>query len=369
MQPEAVRRDARRRKKRASVPPVLIEGRGLAARHRIPAVRDRLGQRRVEQRERALAPLALDVDRAGEVAEGLAEAQTPRLGVSGIAGCRPGYSMRSGSVDLAAAADPSARTSCAAPRGLGHGEIVQPERGVPDGLGDAAVTSGSRPSAVAMTAATRRGSPPRAGSRRWRATTRAAVTSALSVNGPAVPRRALDDHAPPVAALLADAGAEDRARRGRDRHAAALGDHECAADGVGLPLRPGGRRRSGRRLLVGHREVIERAARLRERLRARSRVATAIVDVFAVDGAEARTMPMMSSPPNGSRSSPGRVHRHHVGVAHQGEASAPSDRCPGCRVAAGVRVSRRALGGEAEPAKKSSRASTLLSVAEAWCRR
>ena len=153
-----------------------------------------------------------------------------------------------------------------------------------------------------------------------RCTTLAAVTSALSVlNGrepwPGVPctisRRQLPPFSPTVT-LQRVAGL------GRDRHAAALGDDVVALHRVGVMLDqvPGAQESAG--LLVGHRQVDQRAARLPVALRQpahghRHRRG----EVEHVDGAAAPHDAVHQLGAERIALPAGGVHRHDVGVAHQ----------------------------------------------------
>ena len=77
----------------------------------------------------------------------------------------------------------------------------------------------------------------------------------------AVAGRAVDDQAAPVAALLADRHLQGVAGLGRDRHAAALGDDVVALHGVRVMLDQVAGAQKATRLLVGDRQIDERAAR------------------------------------------------------------------------------------------------------------
>jgi hypothetical protein len=134
----------------------------------------------------------------------------------------------------------------------------------------------------------------------------------------AVAGGAVHDQAAPVAALLAHRHLERVTGLGRDRHATALGDDVVALHGVGVMLDEMAGAEEASRLLVGHGQVDQGAARApaaggeppRGHRHRRG-------EVQHVDGAAAPHDAVDQLGGEGIALPPGRVHGHHVGVAHE----------------------------------------------------
>ena len=221
-------------------------------------------------RRRRRVVVRLDLDRVGEVAERVAQhrGRVRRRSGRAACGCRPRARPDRGSRwSSCHRARRSARTWCACTRARGvtipSGSSASAVARASSGSSSASVSSGVEAACPRRIGATTRGSASAGWYSAMRRTTSAAVTSALSVrNGcepcPGVPcTRIFVQNVP----FSRDQHREARPCRRRHLEPARLGEHVVGVHGVALVVEQPVGAPGAERLLVGDREVDQRALR------------------------------------------------------------------------------------------------------------